>query len=231
MTNTCRQGTQKATSGGPPVPVINIVGRNILLNNLLKVHMEQALPMSCSIRVSPFWSDGNPASDRDLNLVLFDCYGLTSSDLWMKLGLNGLIDPASLPVALFNICDAPDMKFEKLAIEKQVRGVFYNTEPVHLLPKGIAKILGGEIWFSRKTTSSLLIEHQRYKTHTEAAQAMLTLREKEILIAIAAGAPNGDIAEELCISLHTVKSHIYSIYKKIEVRNRLEATLWVARYL
>jgi DNA-binding NarL/FixJ family response regulator len=62
-------------------------------------------------------------------------------------------------------------------------------------------------------------------------EAMLTAREKEILVAIASGSGNTEISDEFNISLNTVKTHVYNIYKKIDVRNRLEATLWVARYL
>ena len=212
-------------------PCLTIVGKNTLLNHLLKVYLEKEMPSPCTVQVNSTWNQFHDEQCEAGQLILFDCYGLTASDLWIKIGFHGLVDPTTFWVALFNICDAPDIEFERQAIEKQVRGVFYHTEPLDLLARGITKILGGEIWFSRKTTSTVLMEHQHFRHQTEAAEAMLTLREKEILIAIAAGSGNGDIAEELRISLHTVKSHIYNIYKKIDVRNRLEATLWVARYL
>ena len=70
-----------------------------------------------------------------------------------------------------------------------------------------------------------------YSASLVSAEAMLTLREKEILIAIASGASNSEIASEYFISLNTVKSHTFNIYRRIEVKNRLEATLWVARYM
>jgi len=42
---------------------------------------------------------------------------------------------------------------------------------------------------------------------------------------------NEEIAKELHVSLSTVKTHIYSIFKKIDVPNRLQAALWAAKYL
>ncbi len=54
----------------------------------------------------------------------------------------------------------------------------------------------------------------------------LTKREKQILDLIASGASNKEISQDLSIGLSTVKSHIYNLYKKIDVTNRFQAMLW-----
>ena len=61
------------------------------------------------------------------------------------------------------------------------------------------------------------------------AQSLLTPREKQILTMIAVGASNDEIADNLCISPHTVKTHLYNIYNKIRVPNRIQAALWAAK--
>jgi len=58
---------------------------------------------------------------------------------------------------------------------------------------------------------------------------LLTPREIKILIMVGAGAENEEIAHKLGISPNTVRTHIYNIYKKINVSNRLQAVLWAAK--
>lgn len=51
----------------------------------------------------------------------------------------------------------------------------------------------------------------------------LTEREKEVLLELAKGSSNKEIADNLCISLATVKSHIINLYGKLGVNNRVAA--------
>jgi len=53
----------------------------------------------------------------------------------------------------------------------------------------------------------------------------LTTREQEILTLVAKGASNKDIAEKLFLKEVTVKTHLNSIFKKLNVKNRTQATL------
>ena len=57
----------------------------------------------------------------------------------------------------------------------------------------------------------------------DAPAADLSAREREVLVLIAAGSTNREIAERLFLSPHTVKEHTSAVYRKLEVRNRAEA--------
>jgi LuxR family transcriptional regulator of csgAB operon len=79
---------------------------------------------------------------------------------------------------------------------------------------------------------SKCILKQKTQDHLVPADTTgLTAREVQILAMVAVGSKNEDIADKLCISPHTVKTHIYNIFKKINVPNRLQAALWAANNL
>jgi DNA-binding NarL/FixJ family response regulator len=62
-----------------------------------------------------------------------------------------------------------------------------------------------------------------FEPREEAAEALLSAREREVLDLIATGATNPEIAERLFLSPHTVKEHTSTLYRKLKVRNRTEA--------
>ena len=57
----------------------------------------------------------------------------------------------------------------------------------------------------------------------------LTAREREILRLVLEGASNKDIEKKLFISGSTVRNHIYNVYQKLDVRNRLELINRISR--
>ncbi len=59
----------------------------------------------------------------------------------------------------------------------------------------------------------------------ENAKKLLTKREKQILVCLARGQGNKEISDSLYISTETVKTHIKNIFKKLDVKSRLEAVI------
>jgi DNA-binding NarL/FixJ family response regulator len=54
----------------------------------------------------------------------------------------------------------------------------------------------------------------------------LTDREEQVLLAVAQGFTNSEVAAELYISLSTVKTHLASLMRKLGARNRVEIAMW-----
>ena len=55
---------------------------------------------------------------------------------------------------------------------------------------------------------------------------MLTGRERDVARLVAAGRSNAEIADELHISVGTVKGHLAGIHTRLQVRNRVEIAVW-----
>jgi DNA-binding CsgD family transcriptional regulator len=58
----------------------------------------------------------------------------------------------------------------------------------------------------------------------------ISKREEEVVLQICAGKTNKEIGEALFISLQTVKDHVYRVFQKTDVRNRVELTNLVQSY-
>lgn len=67
-------------------------------------------------------------------------------------------------------------------------------------------------------------------THNENTRQMntyklLTDRERDILLLLQLGKSNKEIAEDLALSINTVKTHLKNLFKKLKVKNRTEASI------
>jgi len=85
----------------------------------------------------------------------------------------------------------------------------------------------GELVIPRRLAARLLAKALRRGASAEAAEELpvdrLTVRERDILRLLADGLSDRDIATALTISRRTVESHVSSILRKLDVRNRAEA--------
>ncbi len=142
-----------------------------------------------------------------------------------------------LPIAIYQ---AEKKKIsEESAIVLGINGVLYSDIAMDMLLTGLKKMLIGELWYDRKTLSKTLkglvkkIEPESQLDKNEDSITMwqmLTMREKTIIQLVSSGARNKEIAHRLCISEHTVKAHISSIFRKTQSRNRVELLRWSSSY-
>jgi DNA-binding NarL/FixJ family response regulator len=110
-------------------------------------------------------------------------------------------------------------------------GVVLKEDPAETILKAIEKAYLGELWLDRAATGRIFVElSKRSGSDTsdprQVAISSLTARERQIVIEMAsdAGATTRSVAQKLCISEHTLRNHLTSIYDKLGVSTRLE--LW-----
>jgi DNA-binding NarL/FixJ family response regulator len=209
---------------------IHVIGPNMLQNELITSFLEEHLGADCRQHPSPDALLKEIPDPENRHILLVDCLGDRQADPWMLYNFNGFGEANQYYIAFYNV--HAESGIESKAIDQGIHGLFYQQESFKIFPKAISAILNGELWYSRKTMSQCLKNGRGSVSRVSTDMAScLTEREREILIRISTGIGNQQIADELCISLHTVKTHIYNIYKKINVKNRLQASLWAARYV
>ncbi|MDP2647340.1 MAG: LuxR C-terminal-related transcriptional regulator [Desulfobacterales bacterium] len=209
--------------------LIHIIGPNRLQNELLAMFLKSEAQLECTFgkRLDlPASFEENPAG---LHLILWDCMGTDVEQLWSELSRNKNPDAGEPYVVFFNF--APSTGDEREIMARGVRGIFYQDDPCKMFFKGVQSILNGEMWYSREALSKYLVQQGETARFTKKTSVSLTIREREILVEIAGGASNKEIADIMCVSPHTVKTHVYNIFKKINVSNRFQAMLWAAKYL
>jgi DNA-binding NarL/FixJ family response regulator len=111
---------------------------------------------------------------------------------------------------------APDAIAELLSLD--VDALVPRTIGADALVAAARKVHAGE----RVVDPAVLSGDGEAEEPTEAASA-LTEREREVLVLLAAGHSNREIASSLFVSLPTVKTHLAHIYAKLGAKNRNEA--------
>ncbi|WP_252107805.1 MULTISPECIES: response regulator transcription factor [unclassified Halomonas] len=169
-----------------------------------------------------------PASNAEHQLLLVDADHISVDAIpdWQEKLPESL---ARMPLAAFNIRDM-DHALEALSCS-QLKGVFYRNENLEVICKGIHALLNDELWMSRDLMARLILFYRKYQSNAFRPACGLTNREMEIISLLSAGSSNQQIAEKLFVSEHTVKSHLYNIFRKINVHNRIQALNWIHQNL
>ena len=218
-------------SNTTPETFVHIVGNNTLQNELLLsfVKKKTGYEGACAQSLKSFIPFNHNSQARS-QFLLVDCYDHDIENLWSSITSCKQLNSNHYYFALCNV--EPEMNIEETAVSLGIQGIFYKNDPLHIIPKGICAILDGDLWYSRKVLCKFLTRKNSAITmNKDSASCVLSNRERAILTLIASGYSSKDIASKLRISGHTVKTHIYNIYRKISVSSRLQATLWAAKYL
>jgi DNA-binding NarL/FixJ family response regulator len=114
------------------------------------------------------------------------------------------------------------------ALRAGARGFLLKDAGPALLTQAIQAAANGDALVAPSITARLLEAFAEAGPKAPSVQPVqaLTEREEEILANVARGLTNTEIADQLYITLSTVKTHIASLMAKLGARNRVEIAIW-----
>ncbi|MGX7076234.1 response regulator transcription factor [Globicatella sanguinis] len=114
------------------------------------------------------------------------------------------------------------------AMESGASGYLLKTSSANEIADAIRATYQGDTVIEKEVSDKIL-DKQHYdslpKPHDQ-----LTSREYEVLLLIGEGYSNQEIADELFITLKTVKTHVSNILSKLEVEDRTQATIYAFKH-
>jgi DNA-binding NarL/FixJ family response regulator len=108
------------------------------------------------------------------------------------------------------------------AMRAGAKGILLKELAPNLLVQAVRKVAAGGMWLEKDSVSRAMERLLRGQQALENARRILTPRELELVGMVATGLNNRQIAETLCISEGTVKTHLHSVFEKLEVKSRTQ---------
>lgn len=159
----------------------------------------------------------------DVLLIDIRMPGLDGVEVTRRLAGPGVADPVA--VVVITTFDSDDYVLG--AVRAGARGFLLKDAGPALLIQAIQAAADGEALIAPSVTPRLLATLvDRAPVPVSQPVDRLTPREEEVLVLVAKGGTNAEIAQELFISLTTVKTHVAALMAKLGVRNRVEIAIW-----
>jgi LuxR family transcriptional regulator of csgAB operon len=213
----------------PTEKAVYIFGPRRLQNQIVARCLERETGLKCVTgdHISQVPSDGVDGAQP--GVILLDCQGADPQGLLAEVKSHNSDRLSGCPLVLFNA--SAGLGVEERCVWEGIEGFFYEQDSVDQFLKGVAAVLNGEMWLPRTIMTKCIREGRARGNLAKEKSTALSPRQMEILALVAVGCSNDEIGDNLCISTHTVKVHLYNIYKKIDVSNRLQAAFWAAKNL
>ena len=159
------------------------------------------------------------------DVCLFDIRmpGMDGIEATRQLAGPDVADPAAVVVITTFDLD----EYVHGALKAGARGFLLKDAGPALLVQAIHAAANGDALIAPNVTVRLLKTFAN-PVNSRPAQPIepLTDREEQVLLAVAKGLTNGEVAAELYISLSTAKTHLASLMRKLDARNRVEIAMW-----
>lgn len=132
------------------------------------------------------------------------------------------------PIAVVVITTFDLDEYVYAALRAGARGFLLKDAGPALLAQAVHAAAHGDALIAPSVTTRLLTAFAETRPSGPPRQPIeaLTEREEQVLATVARGRTNSEIADELYITLSTVKTHIASLMTKLGARNRVEIAIW-----
>ena len=194
---------------------------------MLRSGVKQLISLEPQLKVIGEASSGQQgielAEKLDPDLILLDLNmpgmnGLETLDQLRTRSLSGR-------VVVFSVSNHEDDVIS--ALKRGADGyLLKDMEPEDLL-RSLHQAAAGQVVLSEALTPVLAASLRESRPSSERDVQQLTPRECDILKLIAQGLPNKMIARKLMITESTVKVHVKHLLKKMKLKSRVEAAVWV----
>ncbi|MGF9756576.1 response regulator transcription factor [Microvirga sp. 0TCS3.31] len=138
----------------------------------------------------------------------------------------GVADP--VPVLVITTFDVDDYLFG--ALEAGASGFLLKDAEPEAVVGAVRAVAGGhgtlDNTLTRRVVAELVTRRRTQPVVAARAHELLTPRELDILLLLAQGMSNDDVARELVLETSTVKSHLARMLPKLGVKSRLQAVVW-----
>ncbi len=179
----------------------------------------------CAISEADSMRTGLAAAAReDCDIALIDLGLPDGSGLEVLRSLR-LVNPAAIPIVTTVMGDDVHIV---AALSAGAQGYLLKEHPAEMLTRHLVQLADGTPALS-PSIARRIMEHFRYTGPAADPEEDLTDREREVLGLIGRGLRNSDVARALELADSTVASHIKSIYRKLGISSRAEASWHATR--
>jgi DNA-binding NarL/FixJ family response regulator len=200
-------------------------------HSMIREGLKQLLELEDDIKVIAGFPDGRTAVEKysevkpdvvlmDINLPSLN--GLEATELIRKIDSDAKIIMLTIH---------QDREYLLKALDLGAMGYILKHSDSKVLVEAVRSVYNNQTYIQPNMASELVCEYKRIKSvASNRPENLLTRRELEVLKLLTKGLLNKEIANILYISEKTVKNHISSIFRKLDVQDRTQAAIYAIKH-
>ena len=200
-------------------------------HNLIREGLKRIIEMQDDMVIVGESMDG-PGAEASIRTLMPDVVimdinmpGRSGLEVLRRIREEGL----KTAVVMLTVSGTRDTLLE--AVHIGADGYVLKDSDTQELIRAISDAFAGDTYIDRRLVKLLVENYKDRQKHTESTNKLTELSEREldVLKWMAAGSSNRDISDALFLSEKTVKNYATQIFRKLEVRDRVQATLYAVR--